>query len=98
MSYSIEYLQKARLELVEAWEWYEDRQTGLGDKFKMSIDSCIRSIEQNPERYPERRKHYREGIIKTFPYLLVYRIHKRKKVIAIVSVFHTRRNPRKKYQ
>jgi plasmid stabilization system protein ParE len=97
MSYAIEYLQKARTELIEAWEWYEDRQLGLGDKFKAHIDNCIKSIEQHPERYPERRKHYREGAVKTFPYLLIYRVHKKKKVIVIASVFHTRRHPNKKH-
>lgn len=97
MSYSIEFLRKARIELLEAWEWYEDKQSGLGDKFKHQVDICIRAIEHNPERYPDRRRNYRECIVKGFPYLLIYRIHKRKKIIAIVSVFHTSRSPRKKY-
>lgn len=29
MSYRIEFLKKARHELIEAWTWYEDRQEGL---------------------------------------------------------------------
>ncbi|MBD0279158.1 MAG: type II toxin-antitoxin system RelE/ParE family toxin [Flavisolibacter sp.] len=36
--------------------------------------------------------------VKIFPYLIIYRIHKRKKVIAIVSIFHTRRHPKNKYR
>ena len=96
MIYSTEFLKKARLELAEAWEWYEDRQPGLGDRFKQHVFNCIQIIEQHPEQYPERRKNYREAIVKIFPYLVIYRIHKRKKVVAIVSVFHTRRKPRKK--
>lgn len=98
MIYSSVFLLKAHAELLEAWEWYEDRQSGLGDRFKQEIYKCISTIEQHPERYPERRKDYREAFVKIFPYLIIYRIHKRKKVIAIVSVFHTRRNPKKKYR
>ncbi len=97
MIYSIEFLRRARLELLEAWEWYEDKQIGLGDKFKHQADICIRAVEKNPERYPERRRNYREGIVKGFPYLIIYRIHKRRNTIAIVSVFHTSRSPRRKY-
>ena len=93
---STEFLLKARLELLEAWEWYEDKQSGLGDRFKQYVYNCISIIEQHPERYPERRKNYREAIVKIFPYLIIYRVHKKRKVIAIVSVFHTRRSPRKK--
>ena len=98
MIYSTEFLSKALLELLEAWKWYEDKQPGLGDKFKQQVYACVKIIEQHPERYPERKKNYREGFVNIFPYLLIYRTHKRKKVIAILSVFHTRRNPDKKYR
>jgi plasmid stabilization system protein ParE len=97
MIYNIELLLRARLELLEAWEWYEDKQIGLGDRFKEQVYRCIRLIEKYPERYPERKKNYMEASVKIFPYLIIYRIHKRKKIIVVVSVFHTRRNPRKKY-
>ena len=97
MNYSVEYLQKARRELIEAWKWYEARQIGLGDKFKSQIDACIKSIVANPERYPERLTNFREGAVKIFPYLLIYRIQKKKKLISIVSVFHTRRSPSNKF-
>jgi len=32
-----------------------------------------------------------------FPYLLIYKTANRKKVITIISVFHTSRNPKMKY-
>jgi len=31
MSYSIIFLRRAQKELLEAWEWYEGKQEGLGD-------------------------------------------------------------------
>lgn len=55
MIYGIEFLSKARLELLEAWEWYEDKQPGLGDKFKQQVYDCVKIIEQYPDRYPERQ-------------------------------------------
>jgi len=47
--------------------------------------------------YAERRKGFRETKINVFPYLIIYRIQKRKKIVAISSIFHTSRNPKKKY-
>ena len=35
--------------------------------------------------------------VKVFPYLIINRIHRRKKVVAVSSIFHTSRYPRKKY-
>jgi plasmid stabilization system protein ParE len=53
-------------------------------------------IEQNPERYPKRVGHYREAVIPVFPYLIIYRLNKSKNSVAVLSIFHTRRNPLKK--
>ncbi|WP_018629652.1 hypothetical protein [Niabella aurantiaca] len=33
-----------------------------------------------------------------FPYLLIYKIARRKKIVTIVSIFHTSRDPGKKYK
>lgn len=46
--YAYEILLKARTELLEAWEWYEDRQEGLGDRFK---DQVFQKITQLPIKY-----------------------------------------------
>ncbi|MES1249724.1 MAG: type II toxin-antitoxin system RelE/ParE family toxin [Chitinophaga rupis] len=97
MTYKIELLPRARRELLEAWDWYDDRWTGLGDRFVREVEKRLELIEKTPERYAERRKGFRETKVKVFSYLIIYRIHKRKKVIAISSIFHTSRNPKKKY-
>ena len=98
MSYKIQLLSKARLELLEAWIWYEDRQPGLGERFKEEVFKGIHLIEQYPERYPLRKKPYYEKSIKVFPYLVIYRINKTTKTISIISIFHAKRNPSEKYK
>jgi mRNA-degrading endonuclease RelE of RelBE toxin-antitoxin system len=97
MTYKIEFLPRARKELLEAWDWYDDRWSGLGDRFMREVEKKVQQIEKTPERYAERKKGFRETKIRVFPYLIIYRIQKRKKIIAISSVFHTSRNPKKKY-
>jgi hypothetical protein len=37
MSFTPILSERAQLELLEAWKWYEDKQTGLGDKFKKEL-------------------------------------------------------------
>lgn len=95
--YTYEIVLKARKELLEAWEWYEDKQEGMGDRFRNLVNQKIKQVIQTPERYPERKVSFRDAKIDGFPYLLIYRIANRKKVITIISVFHTSRNPKKKY-
>lgn len=91
------FSSKAQKEIAESWNWYEDRQLGLGDRFLKEITNNIRKIEQTPIRFPVRFKSYRETPVPVFPFLIIYRINEKKKIIRIVSVFHTSRNPTKKY-
>lgn len=58
MSYTSEILLRARSELLAAWEWYEDKQEGLGDRFKKEVYDKISQIEITPEHYPQRKKKF----------------------------------------
>ena len=98
MIWSSIFLLSASQEFFEAWQWYEDKQIGLGDRFKKEVYSLIHKIEQLPERYIERKKYYREARINIFPYLIIYRIDKKNNLIVILSIFHTSRNPLLKYK
>lgn len=87
---------RAQKEITQAWEWYEERQQSLGDRFVKEVINKIRLVEQNPERYPTRYKSYKETPVPIFPFLIIYRLNRRKKSVRIVSVFHTSLNPQKK--
>lgn len=98
MSYTIVISERAYNELSDACEWYDDRIEGLGDKFREIVFDKFAEIKKNPIRARMRRKHYYEDLIKKFPYLIIYRTSEDTKEVYISSVFHTSRNPRKKYK
>ena len=89
---------RALKEIKQAWEWYEERQQNLGDRFVKEVINKIHLIEQNPERYPTCYKSYKEVPVPIFPFLIIYRLNRKKKSIRIVSVFHTSLNPKKKFK
>lgn len=88
---------KAAQEIANSWNWYEDKQRGLGDRFITEVLRKIDTIEQSPELFSPKHKSYREALVAVFPVLIIYRIDKRKKLVRIVSVFHTARGVRMKY-
>jgi plasmid stabilization system protein ParE len=94
--YSTIISSRAQKEIALSWEWYEERQQGLGDHFINEVVNRIGQIERYPERYPTRYRTYKETLVQGFPFFIIYRVNKRKKTIRIVSVFHTSINPRKK--
>jgi plasmid stabilization system protein ParE len=97
MSYSIIFSERAKKEFTEAWEWYEERVEGLGDRFEAAILKKTDQIALDPTKGIQRNPVFREVLVKVFPYLIIYRIEVKRKLIFIHSIFHTSRNPRKKY-
>ncbi len=95
--YSAIISSRAQKEMIRSFDWYEEQQNGLGDRFIKGVLKRISAIEQNPELYSNTFRSYRETGVVTFPFVIVYRIFKKNKTIQIVSVFHTAQNPKKKY-
>lgn len=95
---TLKILEDADREYAEAAEWYEKQKEGLGERFIDVIQRRLRIIQQYPERYPRKKGDFREAVVKIFPYVVVYTFYKRKKMVVINSIFHTRRNPRMKYR
>lgn len=95
MSNRLLQLPKAQKEILDAWEWYEDKQQGLGDRFKDEVYKKIKLIQSNPFYYPLKGK-YREVKIDVFPYLIIFNFNEKDNLLLIVSVFHTSRHPDRK--
>lgn len=89
-------LKRARQEIVAAWNWYEDKQPGLGDRFLNSLEKQLHQLELFPESCPQRKRPYREASLTDFPYLVIYRYEKRKQLILVVACFHAYLDPGKK--
>jgi len=97
MSYQLIFEAKAVKEFSDSFDWYEDQQEELGNRFEKAVYEKLSEIQKYPERYPQKRKPYRETGIKKFPFLIVYEFDKLKNTIFIISIFHTSRNPKYKY-
>jgi plasmid stabilization system protein ParE len=99
MSYSYRLHPQARIDLAEAYAWYENESSGLGERFVKIVQQKIDEVVSNPQWYGSKKKGFRETIISTdFPHLVVYKISHSKKEILISSIFHSSRNPKDKYR
>ncbi len=80
----------------EAYEWYNEQQEGLGDLFLTELENCYDKLESWPTAYSKIKRNYRQLVLHTFPYVIVFEIIK--KEVVIYSIFHTSRNPNKKFR
>lgn len=98
MSFQLLFHPKAEEEYIEAYRWYEDEQKGIGERFEKFVEQKIRDIISFPERYGFSKAGYREASVDVFPYTIVYKVLKKKKLIYISAIYHSKRNPKYKYR
>ena len=70
--------------MAASWLWYEEREEGLGDRLFSAVINKLNSIAKNPDAFS----------IKCRPYI---KYTKEKSWSRQFSVFHTSRNPTRKY-
>lgn len=98
MGYRVVFHPIAEKEYQEAYQWYEEQLQGLGDRFEETIEVKLGLIISKPLLFPKRRGSFREAKIEVFPYQIVFKIYEKEKTLFIASIYHTSRNPKKKYR
>jgi mRNA-degrading endonuclease RelE of RelBE toxin-antitoxin system len=96
VSYTVIIHPEAEKEYLDACNWYEQQTSGLGQRFKAAVFTQLEQINKNPEAYSQKKGRYRESRTEVFPYVIVYTINK--DLLYIAAIYHTSRNPVKKYR
>jgi plasmid stabilization system protein ParE len=98
MSYDLKIRQEATKEFSNAFLWYEEQQSGLGDVFETAIRRKLNQISRNPYHYKADYNQFHQELTEKFPFLIVYVIDENLKQITVMAIFHTSRNPSKKFR
>ncbi len=88
---SIIVMPAARLEIIEAQDWYEKEKMGLGAEFRAEIEYQLERIMEHPLRFPRMLANVHRAKLRRFPYGLYFRSHD--EAIFIIACFHSSRNP-----
>jgi plasmid stabilization system protein ParE len=92
--FSIEIFQTATDDLQEAFDWYEEQSTGLGERFVNQVDDYLDLIRKNPYQFAiQFSGKYRFALLRHFPFRIVYRIDEAKDHVYVSAIFHTSRDP-----
>lgn len=85
---------EAEREIQDAYDWYEEQASGLGERLLYVIDDTLDLIIDFPDIAPVRRKDYHEQLLSGFPYMIIYRFTEDQ--IIVHQLFHIKRRPGKK--
>ncbi|MBK6834955.1 MAG: type II toxin-antitoxin system RelE/ParE family toxin [Bacteroidetes bacterium] len=95
--YSLIILEEAKQEWFDATLYYESKQKGLGERFTLAVEEHFDIITETPKHFNKIKKEYRQVLVKRFPFLIIYRIDELQQAVVITSVFHSKRNPKNKF-
>lgn len=87
----LRFLPEARLDILEARSWYEERVPGLGDEFVRAVDASAAGILRFPTAYPEVHRDVRKAVLRRFPYSLLFAVDQAD--LVVLGCFHHRRDP-----
>ncbi len=92
MSGSIIFAPEARVELIEAQDWYEGKVKGLGSTFRSEVVRSIERLAESPLHFPKVARDVRRARLHGFPYALYFRLMPHG--IHVLACFHSRRDPK----
>lgn len=70
MSLKVVLRPEAEADLLEAHEWYEEQQAGLGEAFSDAVEAAITRIETMPQMYAIVLRNVRRAKLREFPHLI----------------------------
>ncbi len=90
---SIIYTPEAGHDIAESYDWYENRDPGLGEDFLRCVEACLLTILRHPRAFPIAVDEFRHAPIRRFPYEIFYEpIDDR---VIVFAVFHCSQDPLK---
>lgn len=63
---------EAETDLSAAYEWYEERVSGLESDFLLNVDAAFHAILRNPQQFPILHQNLRRALVRRFPYQIFF--------------------------
>jgi len=83
----IHLFQTASADLQESYEWYEEQNTGLGERFIRDVNEYLNLISENPYQYAiQFSGKYRFALLRHFPFRIVYRVDEKNTSVCISNI------------
>jgi plasmid stabilization system protein ParE len=82
---------EAEQDIADAYAWYEERRSGLGEEFLSSVDAGVEAIRRTPAMHGPVFLGFRRALIRRFPYALFYEYVRN--TVTVYAVFHMSRHP-----
>jgi plasmid stabilization system protein ParE len=91
MSWELAFHPDVEDEVRGAYQFYENRQAGLGDDFLAALEAAYAVLQTRPEQHQILEQDIRHSRLRRFPYAVYYRIVTDR--VEVIAVHHGSRDP-----
>ena len=92
VAFPVAFTPRARAELIDAQDWYENEAPGLGRRFRAAVEAVIEQMSVNSRQFPVIYKDVRRALLRRFPYALMFVIEA-DETLTVIPCFHGSRDP-----
>jgi toxin ParE1/3/4 len=96
VKFEIQVDDRAVEDIIKAMSYYENQQSGLGDKFADSTEKYLDHLVKTAH-YQIRYKTIRTLRVKPFPFMIHFTIDEGKKWVRVHAIIHTSLDPDKSW-
>jgi toxin ParE1/3/4 len=83
--------QEAERDGLEAFQFYEARREGLGERFRDHLGVALGKVQESPEVAPVIYRDLRRKLVERFPYAILYRVYPG--IVLVIAIMHAKQNP-----
>ncbi len=88
-------LPEAKVDVADAYQWYEEQSLGLGMEFLRCVEAALLAIQRTPLGYPIVQESYRRSLVRRFPFAIVFEFAPEQNRCVVYAVFHCSQDPAK---
>ncbi len=94
MKFKVEYNPDFFNDLAQAVDWYNEKQSGLGDKLFSNVKKQTAKLSTSALHFVIKYDNIHCMCIDQFPYLVHYRVNEQSAIVKVEVLFHTSRDPK----
>lgn len=98
MTYKISFRKRASVEYLNSLIWYKERSLQAAENYVLAVNEALDRVASNPHQFRNTYQQFYEIGLKRYPFAIIYFIDEHEHQIVVVSIFHYKRNPRKKFR
>lgn len=92
MKYEVQYNPEFYNDIVQAMDWYEAQQRGLGLVLQQNVKLQTQKLSSTALQFAIKYDDVRCLKVTKFPYLIHYRVDEQTKTVKVEAMIHTSRN------